>query len=151
MATITVTVIPHRVRMTTKGIYFIMVDATDDHNNSYTDTIAIQVLDRAELDALLKAKWNGMKSALINADINGALKYFAYPSRDEYQQIFAILGDQLPDIAANMEDIQLIYASDIVGKYRIRKDETIDGQNYRVIYYLHFVRDPFGLWYIDSF
>ena len=137
--------------MTTNGIYFIMVDATDDNNNTYTDTAAVQVLDRAELDALLKAKWNGMKSALINGDINGALKYFAYPSKNEYEQIFTILSDQLPDIAANMEDIQLIYVNDIVAKYRIRKDEIIDGQNYRVTYYLHFVRDPFGLWSIDSF
>ena len=98
-----------------------MVDATDDHNTTYTDTAAVQVLD-----ALLKAKWNGMKSALINGDINGALKYFAYPSKNEYEQIFTILSDQLPDIAANMEDIQLIYVNDIVAKYRIRKDEIFD-------------------------
>jgi hypothetical protein len=141
----------YRVRMATTGVYFISVEAIDDDNNTYTDTVAVLVLDRAELDALLKAKWNGMTSALIYGDINGALEYFAYPTRDEYQQIFTILGDQLPILADDMEDIQLIYANDKIAKYRIRKNETIDGQYYLVTYYLHFVRDLFGMWHIDSF
>ena len=49
------------------------------------------------------------------------------------------------------EDIQLIYVNDTVAKYRIRKDEMIDGENYRVTYYIHFVKNPQGLWSIDSF
>jgi hypothetical protein len=37
---------------------------TDDQSNTYTDTVAVLVLDVAELDALLRAKWEGMKTAL---------------------------------------------------------------------------------------
>ena len=137
--------------MSTPGIYYITAEATDGESSIYTNTVALVVVDLAAMDAMLRAKWNEMKSALINGDINGALNFFTYPSRNEYEQIFAILSDQLPNIASNMEDIQIIYVNDFVSKYRIRKDEIINGENYRVTYYIHFLKNPHGLWFIDSF
>ena len=141
----------YNIGISTPGIYYIGAEATDEEARVFTDTVALVVLNLDSMDAMLKAKWNGMKSALIAGNINDALNFFTYPSRGEYEQIFSILSDQMPNIAANMEDIQLIYANDTVAKYRIRKDEMIDGENYRVTYYIHFVKNPQGLWFIDSF
>lgn len=50
----------YRAAMSTKGIYYFTAEVTDDQNNTYTDTVAVQVLDLNELDAMLKAKWNGI-------------------------------------------------------------------------------------------
>ena len=141
----------YNLGISTPGIYYISAEATDEEARVYRDTVALVVMDLATMDAMLRAKWNGMKSALIDGNISDALNFFTYPSRGEYEQIFSILSDQMPNIAENMEDIQLIYANDTVAKYRIRKDEMIDGENYRVTYYIHFVKNPQGLWFIDSF
>ena len=141
----------YRVRIATTGVYFISAEATDDHNNTYTDTVAVQVLDRTELDALLKAKWNGMKSALINGDIPAALAYFYESSRADYEEIFNILSNELPGIASSMRDIDLIYSEGRLAKYRIKKQEQVQGQNYDVTYYIYFIKDHNGMWRIESF
>jgi len=56
-----------------KGIYYFTAEVTDTENNVYTDSVAIEVIDRAQLDQLLKARWSGMKAALANQDIENAL------------------------------------------------------------------------------
>jgi hypothetical protein len=141
----------YRVRMTTKGIYFIMVEATDDDNNTYTDTVAVQVLDRAELDALLKAKWNGMRTSLINGDITGALTYFYESARADYEEIFNTLSSDISEIASTMREIELIYSEGRITKYRIKKQELVQEQNYDVAYYIYFIKDHNGMWRIESF
>ncbi|HBI22938.1 MAG TPA: hypothetical protein DDX84_01705, partial [Nitrospiraceae bacterium] len=39
-------------------------------------TTVVNVLDRDWMDMLLKSKWEGMKTALMNGDVEGALGYF---------------------------------------------------------------------------
>lgn len=137
-------------RMTTPGIYIFTADVTD-LSNTYSDTVAVVVSDAADTDARIRSKWNGMKSRLIAGDIEGALDYFARPSQDQYRKIFTYLSDQISGIAANMEEIEQIYADDNVAKYRIMKDEVVNGGSYRITHYIYFVRDGYGHWYIDSF
>ena len=62
---------------TIEGIYYPTVFVTDTQGITYSDTIAIVVLNQSNLDALLRAKWEAMKTALWNQDINGAVSYFA--------------------------------------------------------------------------
>ncbi|MFH1672416.1 MAG: hypothetical protein ABIF87_03175 [Pseudomonadota bacterium] len=141
----------YEVRLTAEGTYYFTAEATDGQGNTHTDTIAIVVLNRAELDTLLKAKWDGMKIALINNNIEGALNYFHESSKEHYQKIFRLVIDRLPDIASAMRDIELIYLEDKVAKYRIRKEEEIQGQTYDITYYIYFVKDLNGLWKIESY
>ncbi|MFH1674414.1 MAG: hypothetical protein ABIF87_13435 [Pseudomonadota bacterium] len=61
---------------------------TDELGNTYTGSIAIVVYDRDTMDALLQAKWNGMKQALFDGDIEGALEYFHEKFRAKYGEIF---------------------------------------------------------------
>ena len=61
------------------------------------------------------------------------------------------MSNDLADIAAGMEDIELIYLKEYVAKYRIGKNESINGEIHRITYYIYFVRDPYGLWYIEGF
>ena len=56
------------------GIYFPTVTVTDAVGNAYTETTIVNVLDRNILYALLKAKWERMKVALVKGNVEEALK-----------------------------------------------------------------------------
>jgi len=79
---------------TTEGIFYPTITVTDNQGNTYSDTIAITVLSKAEIDALLKTKWEGMKGALTRGDIEGALNYFTYDSKEKYRTTFTRLQDK---------------------------------------------------------
>jgi hypothetical protein len=49
----------YEIQITGEGVYYFSAEVTDTESNLYTDTIAVVVLDQAELDALLRAKWGG--------------------------------------------------------------------------------------------
>ncbi|MBI4824608.1 MAG: hypothetical protein HY805_10340 [Nitrospirae bacterium] len=52
-----------------EGIFYPTVVVIDSQGNSYWDVIAITVLSKAEMDALLKGKWEGMRSELAEGDV----------------------------------------------------------------------------------
>jgi PKD repeat protein len=132
---------------TTEGIYYPTVTVTDDQGNIYTDTIAITVLNKAEMDALLKAKWAGMKGALAEKNISRAMTQFSSDSQERYKYIFANLLNLLPDIVAHMQSIEMVTVEDGIAEYRIKKVENVG----EVTYYIYFVVDKNGLWKIMQF
>ena len=142
----------YRIGMTTSGIYYFTTHATDDQSNTYTDTIAVVVLDQAQLDALLRAKWGAMKTALINRNLDSALAYFANGTKDNYQQIFSLLTeDKLQGIASGMREIEKIHIEENRAKYGINREETVQGVLHDITYIIYFVKDGNGLWRIESF
>jgi len=138
----------YRMRMTTTGIYTFKTEAKDSQGNTYTDTASVTVINKVELDALLRTKWEGMKSALANQDIGKAVDYFAADTQELYRNLYNALSSHLPQIAQDMQNIQFIYAEGKMAKYRIRRNEDYGGQVYPIIYYIYFVRDQDGLWKI---
>lgn len=54
---------------TADGVYDLTITVTDAQGNVYTDTIAIVVLNRTEIDALLKDKWELKRGALAKGKI----------------------------------------------------------------------------------
>jgi hypothetical protein len=137
----------YRMRMTTAGIYTFMAEAKDPQGNTYTDTVTVTVLTKAEFDALLQARWEGMRDALANNDVNKALSYFDDSSRNGYRELFFALSGYLPQIAQELADIQFIRMVGTSAEYDIR---TIrDGREYS--FYLLLVKDKNGLWKISSF
>ena len=137
----------YRVRMTGEGVYYFTAEVTDTEDNIYTDTVAIVVLDQAELDALLRVKWEGMKTALAQNDIDSAVSYFDDFSKDAYRKSFTSLSQLLPQIAQELGDVQFIRMMKNSVEYDIRRIRN--GKEYSL--YLLFVRDEDGLWKIRSF
>jgi hypothetical protein len=133
------------------GVYYPTITLTDELGNTYSASIAIVVYDRNTIDALIKSKWNGMKQALVNGDIEGALEYFHEKSRAKYREIFTLLQDEIGSVFSGFGDIELIYLKETMAKYRIRRYQTIEGQEKWVTYYIYFVKDPWGTWKIRSF
>jgi hypothetical protein len=139
------------VGITGSGIFHLTATAWDSDGNSDSDTIAVLVHAPDDFDAMLRGKWEGMKNRLSAGDIKGATDYFFLPSREKYTRIFTAIGDGLPEFVAGMEEIEQVYAREALAKYRIRRNEEIDGEIVRITYYIYFAKGPEGLWYIDEF
>ena len=133
------------------GIYLPTVTFTDDHGGRVTASTIVQVYDRASLDVFFKAKWNGMKTALMNTDIEAALTHFNHTQQDRYRTVFNMLTAQIAQLARNMQDIEQVYVVESVAKYRIRRVQLYGGQLLTFTYYIYFAQDTSGLWSIESF
>lgn len=99
------------------------------------------------MDALLKGKWEGMKTKLIAGDVKGAVGYFADKSKDSFRQQFTILSSILSQIVSEMGEISLIKVKDNYAEYDLRT--VRDNTTYS--FQLLFVRDTDGIWRIRSF
>ncbi len=139
------------VRMTEEGIYFFTAQVMDNEGNTYADPIEIVVVNGVWLDALLKAKWNGMKTALITGDIEGGLSYHTEGSKNRYRNTLSFLAAELPSLVSQMQDIELIYFRERTAKYRINRIHDIDGESINITYYIYFIKDHNGLWRIDQY
>jgi hypothetical protein len=141
----------YQIGMTIPGIYYFTAEATDDQSNTYSDTIAVVVLDQAQLDSLLRAKWNGMKTALTNGDTEKALTYYREGMREKYSAIFNALGSELPTLVQQMKAISPIVFAGDQAKYRIKQDHNIEGQIVTISYYIYFSKGENGLWQIEKY
>jgi YVTN family beta-propeller protein len=130
-----------------EGFFYPTVTITDNQGNSYWDAISIAVLSKTETDAFLKSKWEGMKGALANKDIEKAMSHFLSVSQERYRNIFTSLLSVLPDIAVSMQAIEMISLEGGVAEYRIKRTENVG----EVTYYIYFVLDENGLWKIQQF
>lgn len=135
----------------TPGIFHPVLRATDDQGTQYTATTSINVLDRTQVDAILQTKWSGMKAALQGNAIETALGFFLPSQRARYRTLFTLLSAQLPQIAQDMENIELVYLLERHAQYRIRRTELVGGQPTRVTYYIDFIQGADGVWRIRDF
>lgn len=133
------------------GLYFPKVTITDSQNNVYTETTIVNVRSKDVMDAIFKRKWEGMKGALVSGNKDKALQYFSEGSKGKYGEIFNVLKDLLPTSVVEMGEIQFLYLKDKTAKYRVRRNQVIDGRQELVTYYIYFSVDENGLWKIVSF
>jgi hypothetical protein len=136
---------------TTPGIWRPVVRATDDQGQQYTTTMPIQVLDRTQIDAVLQAKWRGMRAALSAEAIDLALEFFVPEQRPRYETLFTALGNQLAEMGQEMGDLQLIYVLEQRAKYRLRRTHEYGGQMITFTYYVYFFQDVAGRWHLEEF
>jgi hypothetical protein len=139
------------VKLGMAGIYYLTAQASDAKGNTYSDKLAVVVLSAEELDVLLKAKWADMKSALMAGDIQHALQFHHERCHEKYTAIYNALGNDLPSLVEQMQDISRICYIDGTAKYRIRQNHDINGQVVSVTYYIYFSRGGNGLWLIEKY
>jgi len=132
-------------------LYYTLTDISVANGQTYTGEFMVNVLDKGELDGMLRAKWEGMKLALSTKNIEGAISYFREPARDNYRDQFIPLSNNLPQLVANMQEIELIYLENNRAKYRINRNHVMDGISETVTYYIYFLLDEYGLWKIEQF
>ncbi|MFZ3090030.1 MAG: hypothetical protein WA240_05320, partial [Nitrospirota bacterium] len=132
---------------TTEGIYYPTITITDNQGNTYSDTIAVTVLNKIEMDTLLKSKWEGMKVALKAKDIEKALSYFDVESRDRYKAIFEALKDKMPTILDTFIEFNFIKLYGHIIEYEIVTSENGVLYSYPIM----FVRGTDGVWRFKDF
>ena len=66
----------YEMEITGDGVYYFTVEVAYE-GATYEDTIAVEVLDRLQIDMFFKGKWNEMKTALINNDVDHASLLFS--------------------------------------------------------------------------
>ena len=107
-----------KVRLTGEGIYFFTAEVIDDQSNIYTDTVAVLVMDEATLDALLQAKWEGMKAALSSGEIEEAVGYLTQGRREMYEYNFTLMSAYLAEISAGLQNIELVLIISFYKQYK---------------------------------
>ena len=109
------------------------------------------IVDKIEVDALLRQKWTDMKTHMAAGDVARAVLHFDEGKKGLYEEIFSALLDRLPQIAGDMQDISLISIDGQSARYRIRRVETHNTGTYTVTYYVYFIKDEAGIWKIYRF
>ncbi len=137
----------YRVRLNAEGVYYFTVSATGPDGNLYEDAVAITALNQAQMDNQLKTKLDGMKTAMVNGDIEGAISYFAEDSRNSFRQQFTALSSILPQIASEMGAITLVNVKGDMAEYDLRVVRSGTTYSFQLI----FIRDKDGVWRIRSF
>lgn len=138
----------YKLRMTVEGTYYFEVSITGSDGNVYKDTVAVTVLNKTQLDTLLKNKWEGMKTALISGDIEKSLAYFVEGSKGRYRAIFVgLTPEQTNSIFSNIIDIKSESVNERAiecGAIRTEIDGTYS-------YPVTFVKDENGMWMMMGF
>ena len=129
------------------GRFLPTVTITDAQGNEFTASVEILVEDQAALDALLQSQWAGMKAALQQGDIQGALQFMAPQSRPAYEAIFTELVPILSTVGTDLGDIQFVEVRQNLAEYELLAFE--DGQT--MSYYIEFIRDQEEQWHLKFF
>jgi hypothetical protein len=114
---------------------------------TYTDTIAILVVDEAEIDALLQKKWEAMKAKLVSGDIEGALNFFSEGTRPMFEYNLTLLHDHMDEIITGMKSITLEKIEENQAQYNLVGQQG--GQFFS--FYLLFMKSADGIWRIVNF
>lgn len=133
------------------GTYRAKVTAIDGAGQEFSAEKLFFSMDRAAVDALLSSRWNALSSSLRSQDVEGGLVNFLPVQRDKYRAIFTQLSSQLPDIFSSLPPPELIAVEGNVAQYRVKREQSWEGEMRTITYYLWMVRDNEGVWRIDSF
>jgi hypothetical protein len=131
----------------TPGLYLPTASVTDATGATHGVTAPVRVVDLGAFDALLQAKWEGMKTALQGLDLPTALQFMASKARVTYEHLFTELAPLLATVGADLGDIRLVGVREDLAEYGLLVVE--DGQ--RISYYVEFIRDADGLWRVNFF
>lgn len=129
------------------GLYFPTVRVTEQGGTVRTATSLIQVLDSTQLDTLLQNKWNAMKNALRQGDINLALTHIVLRRRATYQAMVNALTIALANIDQVLTSITFVEQRGIEAEYEMLV--TDGGTQYS--YLILFALDEDGVWRVKFF
>lgn len=138
----------YKLRFTAEGVYYVTATATGPDGLTYQDAVAITVLNKTQIDKLLKAKWEGMKGALLSGDIEKSVSYFVSPSQARYRQKFVGLSfTQINSIFSSVVEFRVDSLIDATAECSALRFEIGDVYSYPVT----FVSDGNGIWKIMGF
>ena len=116
-------------------------------SGTQTATALILVYDQNAFDSLVQNKWQGLKEALRQGDIETALNPITLNKRESYRRMFEALGTQTANIDQILTNISFVEHQGLRAEYQmIRVDDGI-----RISHFVLFVMDEDGIWRIKFF
>ena len=91
------------IRYTVPGLYTPRFTITDSSANTYTQTLAVHVQDKASLDQVLKRIWNDFTGALAARNIPRAMNSLSITARARYGQALLQIAPALPRLGRIVE------------------------------------------------
>jgi len=137
-------------RLSVEGTYTITASVVGPDGKTYADSVTITVINRTQLESLLKAKWEGMKTKVTAMDVEGTVSYFISPLQQDFREMFTAAGASLPSLSSYMAPISLEYVTDNIAKCRMTRNELVAGQSQEVEYVVYFVKEN-GIWKLQDF
>jgi hypothetical protein len=129
------------------GRYTPRLTVTDPSGATSTATAVVEVVDRAAFDAVLQVQWSGLKDALRQGDLSGALGAIATGARDLYRELLGALTVPLSQIDQVLTDIALVDFDEIQAEYEMLRVDNGVTMSYLVL----FTRDADGVWRLRFF
>ncbi len=136
----------YRISMIDEGIYYFTADVIYE-TVTYSDTIAIVLVNAAQIDALLQQKWMDMKTKLGSGDITGALNHFSEGTKPMFEYNFNLLSSHLNEIIAGMQSITLVKIVEDQAQYNLVGEQG--GESFS--FHLVFQKATDGTWRIVNF
>ena len=90
------------------GLYLATVTVHDNANIAHTDTVIENVLDGNAYGDMFTQKWNDMKAALANGELEVAASYYAPNVKSVFSDQFAALKDNLSQVLADMTGFRFV-------------------------------------------
>ena len=138
----------YTAKITGDGVYTFTATVTGPDESTYQVDATITVLSRAEMDRLLKAKWEGMKGALLGGDIEIAINSFVDNSKDRYRDKFTQMGEaKVNSIFSSIGSFEFSHLNGQVAECRVIREESDGTFSYPVT----FVLNDNGIWQILGF
>ncbi len=131
---------------TKPGIYTATFTVTDSTNTVYVVTYIVVIEDVGAKDQMLQAVYTDMLGRLKSGNIQKALNAVTGGVHDKYQNVFASLQSDLPQIVDQLGTIQGGVIGEEMAEYVLVRNQN--GQS--AAYLLYFIRSEDGVWRIDG-
>ncbi|HTR59852.1 MAG TPA: Ig-like domain-containing protein [Casimicrobiaceae bacterium] len=133
-----------KLTFSTPGRYDPVVTLTDDSGATYTQSVAILVLDEASLGALVKSVWTGFVAALTAGDKAAALRRVSSAMHFKYGPVLDVLAPHLPQIVAT-------WSVPVTGALADDLGELVVGRTWQGkdrAFFIYVMREKDGVWRI---
>lgn len=101
---------------------------------------------KEDLDATISAIWSGFGARLDNGEINKAVEYISVVSKENYQRIFTVLGDDVKTLTSYWSKAVPLLLEKDYAEYAVT--QTFNGQTR--LHIIGFSRDSNGQWSIEQ-
>jgi len=106
------------------------------------------IYDKDELDDQLRQKWEAMRTALTNNDIDAAVHDISNKTKDVYRNAFGCIShEQLNTLVDELSDIQFITMRGGSAEYDIQMERAGILRSFCLLFEI----DADGLWKISRF
>jgi hypothetical protein len=123
-------------------LHFPTLKVTDDSGIKTAATTPVNVMVLPDL----VEKWSSMKDALRMGDVETALSFVAFESRDRFREIWQAIIPELSTIDSILPEIELVDVYRTSAEFQAVRSE--DGVEER--FYVLFIRDLDGVWRVRT-